>query len=120
MSFDPTKNDPNMLVPPTLWIELKCKRPDPTAIVSGREQLVVHRPRVPYQTIYEADRWLFMPLTDADPPWVVIGGFTPGTYVLEGYTAPEGGESIFMWDLNTERWVPGETIMQGRLEAPRG
>lgn len=117
--YDPTRHDPHMLVPPTTWVELKCKRPDPKALVRGRDQLVIHRPRVPFLTHYEDDRWVFTPLALPDPPWVVVGGFLPDTYVLESFTAAEGGESLFMWDLNTGHWRPGETIGVGPLTVMR-
>jgi hypothetical protein len=106
--WDPTSNV-GIFIPPIIFMELKCKRPDPTAIVSGRHQLVIHTPRVPFKVDYEADRYVFTPLAEPQPPWQVVPGFIVGSYVLEAYTPT--GESLVMWDVGgQENYRPGDII----------
>ena len=101
-------------------MELKCKRPDTALSTLRGDALVVYRPRIPYATTYESDRYLFRPLRQPDPPWRVIQGFTPGTYVLEAFTALRSGDSLFMWDIDgQDEYRPGDEIFAGNCTVPR-
>ena len=107
--YDPTNNR-GLLVPELVWMELKCKRPDPRAVTRGRDEIVVHHPRVPYRVDREPERLVFVPLTQPDPPWRVARGFIVGTYVLEAYTSQD--VSLIMWDITgQEAWRSGEEII---------
>lgn len=105
--YDTTTNA-GLLIPPMVYVELKCKVPDPAAIVSGRHRLIVYS-WIPFSVNHEPDRYVFVPLRQPDPPWRVIPGFIVGSYVLEAYTLT--GESLVMWDLNgQEDYRPGDVI----------
>lgn len=121
MKYEPNPYDlstnAGIIIPPVVYMELKCKRPDPKAIVRGREELVLHRPLVAYKVDYEPTRYVFTPLAQPEPPWQVVRGFIVGSYVLEAYAPvrsthqPEGLQSLLMWDLaGQEHWRSGETI----------
>jgi hypothetical protein len=113
-NFDPTSPDTTLILPPVVWMELKCKRPDPRAIVKGREQIVVHRPRVPYKHEWENGVRVFTPLTMPDPPWLAVRDFVMDSYAMECYSLIEGGESFYMWDLAGQiNLRAGEQIIPG-------
>ena len=113
--YDPTfEQNALILLPSVVWMELKCKRPDPSAIVSGRHQLVVHRPRVAYKTFREKSRYVLTPMGQPEPPWTVIRGFIEDTYVLEAYDLPLNGNSLLMWNLEGQRrWNAGDVVTPG-------
>ena len=106
-----------LLIPPLVYMELKCKVPDPRAVTSGRHAIVVFT-RVPFKVVYEPDRYVFLPLAVPEPPWLVIPGFIVGSYVLEAYTP--AGESLIMWDLGgQEDYRPGDLITPDMCSMPR-
>jgi len=108
------------LVPPMVWMELKCKRPDKRDLNKRLHELVLHRPRCLYLTMYERQRYVFKPVHQPDPPWQIVGDFIPGSYVLEAFTAEEGGDSLYMWDLGgQEDFRPGEVIIPSVCTVPR-
>jgi hypothetical protein len=91
-----------------VYMELKCKVPDPAAVTIGRHKLVVY-PWIPFKVHDESDRYLFVPIKDPDPPWRVVPGFVVGSYVLEAYSLT--GQSLVMWDLRgQENYRPGDVI----------
>ena len=105
--WDTTNND-GLLIPPMVFMELKCKVPDPTAVTTGRHRLVLY-PWVPFRADHEGNRYVFRPLREPDPPWRVIPGFIVGSYVLEAYSLT--GESLVMWDVRgQENYRPGDVI----------
>ena len=115
--YDHTSNR-DLLVPPMVWMELKCKRLDETLTTRGRHEIVAHIPRVPYRVDYEPERFVFTPLTQPDPPWRVVRGFIVGTYVLEAYTPAD--VSLIMWDVHgQENWHAGEEIIATTCTMPR-
>jgi hypothetical protein len=97
-----------------VWMELKCKR-----VGVYRDELVCYRPRVPCMTVYGPERYIFKPLVQPQPRWIVPEGFIPGSHVLEAYDDRYGGESLFMWDLNgQEHYRPGQEIIPDVCTAP--
>ena len=108
--------DPRILIPSTVWMELKFKRIDLRRLT----HVVTLKPRVPYQTIYEPDRYVFMPFAQPIPQWRVDPNFFPGSYVLEAYDRIVDGESLFMWDIaGQDDWRAGEEIFADVCTAPR-
>ena len=117
--YDTTTNA-NLLVPDVVFMELKCKRPDERAVTFGRDEVCIHLPRCPYMTRYEPARWVFTPMTQPQPAWVIIRGFHVGSYTLEAFTALEGGVSLLMWDLaGQSEFRAGETIHPAVVVASR-
>ena len=106
--YDLSSND-GLLIPAIVYMQLKCKVPDPRAVTSGRHAIISYRP-IPYKVDHEPDQIVFTPLTMPEPPWQVVPGFIMDSYVLEAFTAD--GESLLMWDLSDqESYRPGDTII---------
>ena len=109
-----------ILTPSVVWMELKCKRPKESDITKRRDEIVLFRPRCPYRTLYLPDMLRFQPLTQPDPPWTIPRGFHVGSFVLEAFTQPEGGDSLWMWDIGgQENYREGETISAGECSVLR-
>lgn len=116
---DNTSNE-TLLIPPTVWMQLMCKRPKDNDVTRRRDEVVLHRPRCPYLTTYEADRWVFTPLSEPSPAWTIVRGFYVGSYVLEAFTAQYAGDSLLMWDLGgQERYRAGEILRPAIVTAMR-
>ena len=97
-------------------MELKFKR------VNGRgiTKIVSYMPRVPCQTIYEPDRYVFVPISQPNPQWRVAQNVVPGSYVLEAFGSETGNESLFMWDLpHQTHFQHGEEIFADTCTAAR-
>jgi hypothetical protein len=127
MTYEPNPHDTttnaHILVPQLVWMALQCKRPKESDITRRRDEIVLFMPFVPYETIYEPDRYVFLPLTQPDPPWTIPRGFIVGSFVLEAFTKPptqHGALSLFMWDIAGQNlWVEGETIVAGQVTVQR-
>lgn len=101
-----------ILIPPTVWMELKCKRANLSDSTRRRDEVVIHMPRAPYKTVYEPALYTFVPLAQPHPQWQVATNFIPGTYVMEAFDHEIGGASLFMWDIaGQEDYRPGEEII---------
>ena len=121
--WDNTTNA-GVLVPPMVWMMLMCKQPDPKAITTGRDRLVVYMPVVPYSTRYESDKYVFTPLTQPIPQWQILRDFIPGSYVLQAFdkdpTFIQEAQSLFMWDIGgQDEFRAGDPISAGECSVMR-
>lgn len=104
------------LVPNILYLELKCHA---RRAGYADPQVLCFKPRAPMTKHIDGDRYRFEPITDQVPSWIIPDIYLPGTFYLEGFDLPEGGDLFFTWDLaGQENYRPGEKINPATCTAP--
>ena len=115
--------EPAILVPPTVWMGLRCETPDERDITKMTRTTVLFMPPCPYKTHYETDRYIFTPIIQPDPAWVIPRNFIVGSFVLTAYNdwpLTPGASTIFEWDIaGQEDYRAGEVVAAGTCSVMR-